>query len=221
MSEEQKKPAKPVPVSPADYPEGGGWYRTARFLGGLITKTICPITFHDFERVSEREGGFILIANHQSMMDPVALAVKVKRREITFLGKKELTKNKFLARALTGLHMIVVDRHNSDMRAMRTCISVLRKERILGIFPEGTRHHQGVMTELESGVAMMALMSGKPLVPVYIDSRIRPFHRTHLYAGEPIEYADLRAEGMNNDTAEKLTERIRQTYAAWLERLGK
>ena len=191
-----------------------GWYRFARFVGAIVMNTICPTKYHDLERINDREGPFIIIANHNSMLDPVAIAYRVKR-DVTFLGKKELTKNKLVAKALTGMHMIVVDRHNSDMKAMRACVGALRKGNILGIFPEGTRHHAGLMNELESGVAMMALMSNAPMVPVLISNRIRPFHKTDVYVGEPIDFADLRAEGVNNESCAKLLERIRERYAEW------
>lgn len=204
-------------MSEAQKERRSGWYTFARVVAFFATHTIFPVKYHDVERMSEREGSFIIIANHASMLDPVAIANAVKKREITFMGKKELMKNKLLARIFTGMHMIVVDRHNSDMRAMRACVSALRKGEILGIFPEGTRHHEGVMEQMESGAALITLQSKAPLVPVLITPKIKAFRRTHIYVGEPIDYTDLLEQGVSNETAAALTERIRATYRTMLE----
>ena len=107
-----------------------------------------------------------------------------------------------------------MDRHNTDMEAMRACMRVTREGHVLGIFPEGTRHHEGLMTELESGVAMIALRSKVPLVPVYIAGKLGLFRTLHVYVGEPIMMDDLRAEGINTQTCQALLGRITQTYAA-------
>lgn len=197
------------------------WYLLARVVGAILFHTVCPAKYHHAERLNDREGAAIFICNHNSLLDPVAVAYPVKKREVTFLGKKELAKNKLLAHIFEGMHMITVDRHNSDMRAMRACIGALRKGQILGIFPEGTRHHKGLMEELESGVALMAMQSRAPLVPIYITPKIVPFHRIHVYAGEAIDYSDLLAQGVNNDTARALLERITQTYQGLAAEAGR
>ena len=53
-----------------------------------------------------------------------------------------------------------------------------------------------------------------PLLPVYIDGKIRPFHITHIYYGKPMELDDLYAQGVNNDTAHQLCQRIHDVFYA-------
>lgn len=69
------------------------------------------------------------------------------------------------------------------------------------------------MEELESGVGLIALRAGVPLVPMYIDRKYGFFRLTRCYVGAPIDYSDLRAEGVNKETCQRLMERITQTYA--------
>lgn len=192
-------------------PKKSGMYTLCRRFAWVVLHTVCPTTFHHTERIRDLEGPAIIISNHKSMLDPAAVALPVKR-EITFLGKKELTNNKLLEKFFAAVHMIVVDRHNSDMRAMRACVGALRKGELLGVFPEGTRHHTGLMDELESGVALMALQSRAPMYPVYITPRIAPFHRIHVYVGERIDFADLLEQGVNNETSKALLARITACY---------
>ena len=103
---------------------------------------------------------------------------------------------------------------------MRACMQVLRDGQVLGIFPEGTRHLPSLMQTVESGAALIALRANVPLLPVYIDSRVRCFHRTQAWVGEPIDFSDLRAQGVNTDTVNLLCDRIRDTYLSMQKNLS-
>lgn len=188
-----------------------GFYGAARRIANVMVRTMTPVTYHHAERL-DIDAPFIIIGNHLSMMDPIIVALPVKRYEIAFMAKKELGGNGLLKRVLLNMHTIFVNRHNSDMEAMRATMKAIRDGEVLGIFPEGTRHHQGLMEEIESGAAMIALRSGVPMIPVYLTDRVRLFHRIHCYVGEPIPMEDLRQEGINKETCQALSERITVRY---------
>lgn len=207
MSETTRKPAQEQKTTKPSL-----LYSIARPIVGLLLKTILPVKYHNAERL-DIDPPYILIANHLSMFDPVLMAVVVRKHQIRFVGKKELCKNRLAAWLFKHLNMIPVDRHNSDMEAMRACMRVTREGGILGIFPEGTRHHEGLMTQMESGIGLIALRSRVPLMPIYISGKVKPFRRLHVYVGEEIPTEDLRAQGVNRDTCEQLMQRITQAYA--------
>lgn len=188
-------------------------YSIVKPVAALLFKTFLPVKYHGRERLAG-EPPYIVIGNHYSMMDPVIVAVGVKKHQVRFIGKKELWKHKLIARIFNSMNMIPVDRHNSDMEAMRACMRVTREGHILGIFPEGTRHHQGLMEEMESGIGLIALRSRVPLIPVYIAGKVGLFRTLHVYVGEPIPTDDLREQGVNRETCELLLKRITETYAA-------
>ncbi len=186
-------------------------YSVGRGLIGALAHTVMPIRYTGAEKLN-RPGPWILISNHVSAWDPLAVAYPVRCQEVVFLGKKELAANPFTRWLMKALHMITVDRHAMDMEAMRACMRALKDGEVLGVFPEGTRHHEGTMRQMESGVALMALRARVPLVPVYVDRPCRLFRVTHVRAGEEIPTADLAAEGLSQETAARLMERIRETY---------
>ena len=186
----------------------------ARIIFGFLFHTIFPLRFHNAQIVEEMQPPYIIMANHRSFADPMALAIKVKRYEIRFIGKRELAHGRLKSWLFSGLHMILVSRHATDMAAMRQCMQTLKDGHILGIFPEGTRHQPEMMQEVESGTAIIALRARVPLLPVYIDGKIRPFHITHIYYGKPMELDDLYAQGVNNDTAHQLCQRIHDVFYA-------
>ena len=187
-------------------------YPTARVAANILFHTVMPVKLHNAEVLKGTEPPFIIIANHHHALDPVVMAMAVKKHECAFLGKKELGKNRLMRWLLAHLHCILVDRHNTDMEAMRSCMKALKMSMPLVIFPEGTRHHDGEMEQIENGTALIALRGKAPVIPMYFDRKMGFFRRTHLYTGEPIPTEDLRAEGINTVTCEKMNERMRETF---------
>ena len=196
--------------------ERTGFYTFARGVAWLLTHTVYPLKIIGGERLNALEAPYILIANHDSGMDPIAVAYAVKKHEIRFIAKKELMKGR-LAQFLFGrlLHAIAVDRHASDMMAMRSALKVLKEGHVLGIFPEGTRYKEGLMNELEGGVAILALRGNVPIMPVYLTPKLRPFHVTRLIVGEKMGISDLVQQGIDKSVCDALLERITQTYEAF------
>ena len=190
----------------------GVLYEFVRGLAIFVFHTLMPVKFHNKERLN-REAPFVLIANHQHALDPVVMAMGIPKRQIVFLAKKELAgKSRFLRNTLTRLHCILVNRHETDMEAMRACMKAVKMKKILLIFPEGTRHHEGQMEQIESGTALIAMRSKAPVIPIYFDRKLSFFRVTNLYVGEPIPYDDLLEQGINTETCEIMNERMRDTF---------
>ena len=186
-------------------------YEILRVLANIVFHTIMPVKAHHKE-ILLQDPPFVLIANHHHAMDPIVMAMLIPKKQIVFLAKKELGKTPLIANILTRLHCILVDRHNSDMEAMRACMKAIKMKKVLLIFPEGTRHHEGEMEQIENGTSLIAMRSKAPVIPIYFDRKLSFFRVTNLYVGEPIPYDDLLAEGINAETCEKMNERMRETF---------
>lgn len=186
-------------------------YEIARVLAMILFHTFMPVKCIHREKL-DREAPYIVVANHLHALDPIVMAMHIRKRQIVFLGKKELGKGKLAENILTRMHCILVDRHNTDMNAMRNCMKAVKMKKILLIFPEGTRHHEGQMEQIESGTSMIVLRSKVPIVPIYFDRKLSLFKVTHMVVGDPIPADDLLAEGINTETCEKMNERLRETY---------
>lgn len=186
-------------------------YTVARCLASFLTHTLFPVRYHHTDVLS-MDAPYILISNHLSLLDPFAVALPCKKYEIRFLGKKELTKNKLLGYLVVKIHMIPVERHHSDLAAMRECLKVLKAGKVLGIFPEGSRHHEDLMTPIESGTAMLALRANVPLIPVYLDRKLKLFRRVNAFVGDPIDLSAYREQGIDSAQVEAASQKIRETF---------
>ncbi len=189
------------------------FYRAAIVASRFLFTWITPVTYHHEERAL-MDAPFILIGNHDSMIDPLLVGWKCPWYQIRYLGKAELTKNPLMRAMYKNMLMIPVNRHNMDMKAVRACLKTLEEGHVLGIFPEGTRHKKTLMEEMESGVAMIALRSGVPILPVFIASKPRPFKRVHCYYGEPFVARVPAQGGVNREAVEAVMADITARYRA-------
>lgn len=113
-------------------------------------------------------GPAIIAANHCSYTDPVIIAI-VAARPVSFMAKQELFRIPVFGRLISILHAFPVRRGGLDRIALQKALDVLSKDQLIGIFPEGTRHRlEGKLGPVEEGMALLALKSNVPVVPLAI-----------------------------------------------------
>jgi len=142
------------------------FYYVVKAICWLILKIFWRMEIIGIENLPE-SGGFIIASNHVSYLDPAVL-VASSNKKIYFLTKKEVFKNTFVSFILKNLNAFSVDRRNVDMLAFKKAINILREEKVLGIFPEGTRSSNGELQELKLGAIKIAIKTGVPILPVGI-----------------------------------------------------
>jgi 1-acyl-sn-glycerol-3-phosphate acyltransferase len=135
-------------------------------------------------------GPAIVVANHESLIDPLALAL-VTTRPLRFFAKRELWERWWLAPLLQALGGIRVERWRGAPATIARGEALLRAGEVLAVFPDGRIRRDG--GRWEHGAARLALATGAPLVPVRIvgsaDALRRwkiGFPRVRLVVGEPI-----------------------------------
>lgn len=157
------------------------------------------------------KGKAILLSNHTSNLDPVLLVYKTTRR-YRGLAKKELFKNKFLGWFFKKLGMIPVDRENTDLNAIKECIKILKDDKPLLIFPEGTRNKTGTteFQEIKNGAAMLAIKANAPIIPVYIQKKPRFLVFNRIVYGEPFYLDEFTGKRLDAETLAQAGEVISQ-----------
>ncbi len=112
-------------------------------------------------------GPVIIASNHISNWDPVLLGLAC-RREVHFLAKQELLRNRLFGHVLRKVNVISLSRGGSDTRALRRAIEVLKHGGVIAMFPEGTRSKTGELGKAKSGAGYVAHTSGATIVPALI-----------------------------------------------------
>lgn len=182
------------------------FYYTLRFISAIILKIIFRFKVQGIENVPE-SGRVILCSNHISILDPIVLAIVVKR-PIAFMAKKELFENKILNKIINKLGAIPVDRQGTSLSAVRKSLKTLKDEKILGIFPEGTRVKEIDLDNAKPGVSLISIKSKSPIVPIYIESRYRPFSKIKVNIGEPILFNKYYDEKLSTEDYKNISKDI-------------
>ncbi|MEO6434370.1 MAG: lysophospholipid acyltransferase family protein [Tepidisphaeraceae bacterium] len=115
-----------------------------------------------------RKGGVLVVANHQSYLDPILLAVKIAR-PFSFLAKSELFENPFFGWMISRLNAFPVRQGEGDIGAVKETIRRLQEGHALIVYPEGTRSLSGEIEEIQPGIGLIARRAGVPVVPAVID----------------------------------------------------
>ncbi|MFE3096879.1 lysophospholipid acyltransferase family protein [Streptomyces sp. NPDC059248] len=181
-------------------------------LGPLLRLLFRP-RIEGLEHIPE-EGAAIVAGNHLSFSDHFLMPAILKRR-ITFLAKAEYftgpgLKGRLTAAFFHSVGQIPVDRSGKEagQAAIREGLGVLSKGELLGIYPEGTRSHDGRLYKGKVGVAVMALRAGVPVIPCAMvgtfeiqppGQKLPKVKRVTVRFGKPLEFS--RYAGMEDEKA--------------------
>ncbi|AYY13228.1 1-acyl-sn-glycerol-3-phosphate acyltransferase [Actinobacteria bacterium YIM 96077] len=133
-----------------------------RRLAGMLARLAWSVNCHGSEHVPA-SGPVILAPNHTGFMD-APLLVATSPRPVHTLAKKELFRGP-VGWVLRAVGQIPLDRDGPGRDLLEAGLGVLEDERVLVVFPEGTRG-AGDFQDLRTGLAWFALRSGAPVVPV-------------------------------------------------------
>lgn len=150
--------------------------------------------------------GYVLAANHISYWDPVAMALACPD-ELSFMAKKELFRNPLFAWLIRSLNAFPVDRNGTDVKAIKTALSILKDNKVLLLFPEGTRMKESEQTDddAKDGMTMLAHRSKVPIVPAAIVGNYKIFRTVRVAFGKPVYLEQYYETKLDSDTMHKIS----------------
>jgi 1-acyl-sn-glycerol-3-phosphate acyltransferase len=163
------------------------------------------------ERVP-REGPLIVAANHVSYFDPPVVGCALPR-PLHFMAKKELFDIPLFGALIRRYNAFPVDRGRGDVGAIKRTVAVLKTGNAVLIFPEGTRNRDE-SRKAESGVALLASLSGARILPAYISGtrRLRLFSSIKVIFGEPFSLGDGK-KASREDLAKRTDQVMERIFA--------
>lgn len=172
------------------------------------------------EQVIDPERPQILVANHVSWFDILALAGYVPGRSV-FVAKKELMNVPVFGRAAKACGHIFIDRQDRTkaVESLRAARQMLEEESpTIIMFPEGTRSPTGELQQFKKGAFVLAIQTGVDVVPASISGSREIMKKGSLLVrpgtirvrfGEPIS-----VEGVGLENRNELTDRAREALVA-------
>ena len=186
------------------------WLLKFVFIGPLLRLVFRP-RVEGAENVPE-DGAAILASNHLSYADWLFMPLTLPRR-VTFVAKAEYfttpgIKGWFQKKFFSGAGQVPIDRSSGDAAAgaLSSAMRILSAGELFGIYPEGTRSHDGKLYRGKTGVARLALEARVPVIPIAVlgtdaiappGKKFGSFTRPLVRFGKPLDFS--RYEGLEKD----------------------
>ena len=182
-------------------------YRISRPIINFLVRLILRPRYYGLENIPKK-GRIILAGTHTSIVDSWLL-MSTTKRAVHFLAKDELWKG-FGKVFFANMGLIPVNRREKDHNALAMAEDYLKKEWLIGIFPEGTTEKAfEVMLPFKIGAVKMAKDTDTQIVPFAIRGRYKVFgKKVGIIFGKPITIkGDLEKE---NERLTKIVSELRK-----------
>lgn len=189
-----------------------------RWVGRRIAGAYPPWRLRVEGRWPEREQGYVVVANHQSILD--ILLLSHMPREMKWIGKEELFRIPVAGWMMRMAGDIAIRRgeRESGLEALGKARDYLARGVPVMIFAEGTRSRDGRLLPFKSGAFRLAIEAGVPVLPVAVNGTgagmpkgspwVRPCEAWARIL-EPVPTAGLKPEDAN-----RLRDEVRRRIAA-------
>jgi 1-acyl-sn-glycerol-3-phosphate acyltransferase len=162
------------------------FYEFARAVARLTLRMLFGARATGIENIP-KTGALLLVANHQSFLDPPTIAVLVPHRHLEFVARASLFKS-FFGHLISMLNSIPIQDETGDSAAIREVLRRLEMQRAVLIFPEGSRTEDGEIHEFKRGAALIVKRSKCPVLPVAITGAYERWPATGKprFSGPPV-----------------------------------
>ena len=128
------------------------------------------------QRNVPQSGPLLVVSNHQSFLDPVAVGVSV-RRHLVFLARKTLFRNPFFSWLIRSYNAVPIDQEGVGKEGIKTIVQQLRQQKAVLVFPEGERTPNGQMLPLRPGVHLLIRRAESLILPVGVAGAYEAYSR--------------------------------------------
>jgi len=154
------------------------WYAGLQQVARVLLVVVFGIRVYHRQRLPRR-GGVLVVANHQSYLDPVLAAVGMPRPYHP-MARASLFRWAPFRWLIRSLYAFPVRRGTADLGAVREALARLQAGAVVLMFPEGTRTPDGSIARMHGGPVAIAARAGVPMLPMVIDGAFEAWPRTSL-----------------------------------------
>lgn len=184
---------------------------------------VCYPTTVVNKKVFRQKSRAVVVCNHMSNMDIVVIKSHQHYKQFV-LAKHTLFGNKFFGGVLKGFGGVPVNRQEVGVSTVRTVLDLLKNDKQVLIFPEGTRNTSlDEVNALKNGVAMFALKADAPIVPMMLLYKPKMFRFNKLIVGEPIDLSKYKEQKLTRETyaviADEVLEKMKNLRVDYINSL--
>ena len=143
------------------------WYFLAKYVMLFFFKILHPYRIIGRENMP-LTGKLLVCSNHVTMGDPIYLGCAIPKRQLHYMAKAELFENKLIGGFLKSLGAFPISRGTGGAQGIQTAIDLLEEEKVVCMFPEGTRSKTGELLNPKMGMVMLAYKTHCTILPVAI-----------------------------------------------------
>jgi 1-acyl-sn-glycerol-3-phosphate acyltransferase len=151
-------------------------------IGFWLSKTILTWGFHyryQGNRNVPLTGPVLLLANHQSFLDPMIAGCAIPRH-LCFLARKTLFRGWF-GKLIDRVNAVPVDQEGVAKEGLKVILEQLKAGQAVLIFPEGERTATGEVQPLKPGVLLLIKRIDAPIVLIGIAGAFDALPRTRKW----------------------------------------
>jgi 1-acyl-sn-glycerol-3-phosphate acyltransferase len=158
-----------------------GWFHTAQFLCGIPMLLGFRLRIEGQRHIPCR-GPALLIANHQSLLDPIIIGLASPRR-LCYLARKTLFRNPVVGAVLHSVGGVELDMEGVGKEGIKTILHELQRGQAVVVYPEGTRTEDGRIQPFRPGIQLLIKRTEAPIVPIGIAGAVEawPYWRPMPY----------------------------------------
>ena len=177
-------------------------------VGKAVMRPFFPVKVIGPKKIENKKS--LIVSNHLSGWDPVVFTMWTKGFH-PFVYKAEFEKSKFLSWVFHGLECVPVHRGDVDMAASRAILRLLKEDKSVALFPEGTRNpNVDCLQPFRTGVALFALKTKSPVRPYYIWDKTKAFRRNYIIIGDEFTLDEFYDKPLTKETLAEATAVIQQ-----------
>jgi 1-acyl-sn-glycerol-3-phosphate acyltransferase len=136
------------------------WYWILRSFFVFAAKVFFRLKVEGLENIPQKTN-FIIVANHNSFLDPPLIMAAVPRK-IYCIALRDLY------RILWIKWILAMTEALPSGSVSEKAVNLLMRSKNVGLFPEGGVSRDGQLKEFRRGAALLALKTGRPIVPCAI-----------------------------------------------------
>ncbi|MCA9040170.1 MAG: 1-acyl-sn-glycerol-3-phosphate acyltransferase [Planctomycetaceae bacterium] len=193
------------------------WWGLLHLLSTIFSTVWFRLRGYHQDNLPEK-GGALLLLNHQSHLDPVLVGTVI-RRPISYVARDSLFKVPIIGFILKRTYVMPIRREAATSSTIREAVRRLKHGFLVGLFPEGTRSTDGVVSSFKPGFLSILKRAEVPIIPVGIAGAFEAMPRGSIFIrpkkicvvfGKPITVEEIKAHFESDQKDKEFVEFLRQ-----------